>query len=179
MKTLVVNLFGGPGLGKSTTSAGLFYYLKQKGILCELITEYAKDRTWLNDSETLACQPYVSAKQLWRMERVNGKVDVMITDSPLLLGMVYAGKWESPNFSNIILEWFNGFENLNVLLKRDLEVHPYREVGRTQSLEEAVAIDDSIKSLLDSNKIEYEQLGSRIAIEHRILQILKQRQKDE
>ena len=33
--TLIINLIGGPGSGKSTTAAGLFYKLKQMGIDCE------------------------------------------------------------------------------------------------------------------------------------------------
>lgn len=47
MKTpIVINLFGGPGSGKSTGAAYIFSQLKMKGINCELITEYAKDKTW-------------------------------------------------------------------------------------------------------------------------------------
>lgn len=43
---LVINLFGGPSTGKSTTAAEIFVYLKKKKINCEYITEYAKDKTW-------------------------------------------------------------------------------------------------------------------------------------
>ena len=42
--TIVVNLIGGPGSGKSTTAAGLFYNLKKLGINCEMALEYAKDK---------------------------------------------------------------------------------------------------------------------------------------
>ena len=45
-KTIVVNIFGGPSAGKSTTSAGIFYELKRQGIRCELVTEYAKSKVW-------------------------------------------------------------------------------------------------------------------------------------
>ena len=41
--TLIINLIGGPGSGKSTTAAGLFYKLKQMGIDCEMALEFAKD----------------------------------------------------------------------------------------------------------------------------------------
>ena len=43
---LCVNLFGGPGIGKSTTAAGVFNLLKLHGIETELITEFAKDLVW-------------------------------------------------------------------------------------------------------------------------------------
>ena len=40
---IVVNLFAGPGSGKSTTCAGLFSKLKLAGIYCEMVLEYAKE----------------------------------------------------------------------------------------------------------------------------------------
>jgi adenylylsulfate kinase-like enzyme len=42
-KLHVINLFGGPGTGKSTLAAALFTDLKMKGINAELVTEFAKD----------------------------------------------------------------------------------------------------------------------------------------
>ena len=41
--TLVVNLFGGPGTGKSTTMAHVFAELKWRGYDCEMSNEYAKE----------------------------------------------------------------------------------------------------------------------------------------
>ena len=40
--TKVISFFGSPGTGKSTTSAGLFYEMKNRDISCELVNEYAK-----------------------------------------------------------------------------------------------------------------------------------------
>lgn len=42
--TIVVNLFGVPGAGKSTGAAYIFYRLKINGINAELVTEFAKDK---------------------------------------------------------------------------------------------------------------------------------------
>lgn len=44
--TLIVNLVAGPGTGKSTTMAGVFYKLKSLGIDCEMVTEFAKELVW-------------------------------------------------------------------------------------------------------------------------------------
>lgn len=41
-KTLLVNLFGGPGTGKSTTRAGLFNTLKLTGVNSEEVPEHAE-----------------------------------------------------------------------------------------------------------------------------------------
>lgn len=53
--TIVVNLFAGPGAGKSTGAAYIFAMLKMHGIDCELVTEFAKDKTWEHNSKALSC----------------------------------------------------------------------------------------------------------------------------
>ena len=79
----------GPGSGKSTGAAYIFAKLKMAGINCEYVTEYAKDKTWEGAKEELNCQIYITGKQVWRMTRVYGKVDVIVTDSPIALGSQY------------------------------------------------------------------------------------------
>lgn len=44
--TLYVNLYGGPGTGKSTGASYIFSKLKLAGVEAELVTEYAKDLVW-------------------------------------------------------------------------------------------------------------------------------------
>ncbi len=39
-------MFGGPGTGKSTSAAGLFFKMKLAQMEVELVTEYAKDLVW-------------------------------------------------------------------------------------------------------------------------------------
>ena len=62
-RPIVVNLFGAPGSGKSTGAAFIFSQLKMKNVNCELITEYAKDKTWENNAAALECQEYIFGKQ--------------------------------------------------------------------------------------------------------------------
>ena len=50
-ETLVVNLFGGPGTGKSTMMAGIFAKLKSLGYEC---LEFAKELVWENRLETFS-----------------------------------------------------------------------------------------------------------------------------
>ena len=40
---IVINLFGAPGVGKSTAAAYLYHLLSSRGISTELVTEFAKD----------------------------------------------------------------------------------------------------------------------------------------
>lgn len=49
--TLIVNLYGGPGTGKSTGAAYIFSKLKMDGIDAEYVTEFAKDKVWEGSQE--------------------------------------------------------------------------------------------------------------------------------
>lgn len=59
----VVNIFAGPGAGKSTLAAYFYYKMKMAGVKVELVTEYAKDLTWRKDWETLGNQNLVFNEQ--------------------------------------------------------------------------------------------------------------------
>ena len=80
---------GGPGSGKSTTAAEMFAELKKRGVSCELITEYVKQWAWRGTPITDWDDIYITAKQLRRESACYGKVDYIITDSPLWLGAIY------------------------------------------------------------------------------------------
>lgn len=143
--TKIINLFAGPGAGKSTTAAGLFHLLKLRGVNCELVHEFAKDLTWRDRYNTLACQPYVFGKQLERITSLIGKVDFVITDSPILLSVVYSGDKWPVSFNRSVADIFNMYDNVNYILKRSKD---YLQVGRSQTLEEAESIDSAIKFAL-------------------------------
>lgn len=151
-KTLICNLFAGPGAGKSTVAAGLFARLKQGGFNAEYIQEYAKDKTWQGDEFSLGCQPYISAKQLWRQHRLLGKVDVAITDAPLLHGLIYPGHYTGENFEKWLVETFKQFNNLNIFLKRNPKL-TYSTSGRSQTLEQSQEIDIHMEQILAQHNI--------------------------
>ena len=65
METKIINLFGGPGCGKSTTASGIFYELKKRGYECELSLEFAKDKVWEDSLRTLDDQIYkITARKM-------------------------------------------------------------------------------------------------------------------
>ena len=86
---IIVNLIGGPGAGKSTIAAGLFYFLKMSGVKVELATEYAKDKVYDKSFKTLDDQFYVFGKQFHKIWRLVEDNDVIITDSPIILSVFY------------------------------------------------------------------------------------------
>lgn len=156
--TLIVNLFGGPGTGKSTNAAGVFYKLKSQGINCEYIQEYAKDKTWQGDRFSLTVQPYITCKQLYRQERVMGKVDVIVTDSPILLGAVYGGLYATDKFNDWLVETFKSFNSLNIFLVRNIKNHPYNPAGRSQTFGQACDVDRKVYDLLRHNQINFDEV---------------------
>jgi len=58
-ETLIVNLFGGPGTGKSTLCADLFAKLKWRHTNCEMALEFAKDKVWEESFKVLDNQIYI------------------------------------------------------------------------------------------------------------------------
>ena len=143
-RTLVVNFFAGPGTGKSTTMAHCFAELKWKGWDCEMAPEFAKDKVWEGSEHVLKNQFYISGKQYHRMMRLQGKVQIILTDSPLLLATYY-GRREPDEFSELLKKYHKNFENLNIFLERDKKYNPN---GRLQTFEEAKAIDVEFLNLL-------------------------------
>jgi len=146
-KTLYVNLFGGPGAGKSTGAAYVFSRLKVLGVNCEYVSEYAKHLVWLQEEGSLhpnfKSQLYIFAKQHMKMITLEGKVDVVITDAPLKLSSIY-GINESPSFHSLVSEEVDKMNNLNVFIERKKE---YNSKGRMQTLEEAKEIDSLCSKL--------------------------------
>lgn len=142
--TIVVNLFGGPGTGKSTVMADIFARLKWKGINCEMAPEFAKEKVWEESFKTLGNQIYVFGKQQHSIYRLLDKVDVIITDSPLLFSCYY-GKG-SASFHALVWEQHERLDSINIFLEREKEYNP---IGRIQNEEEAKKIDESLKMLLN------------------------------
>lgn len=152
---IVINLFAGPGVGKSTTAARIFAELKLMGVNCEMALEFAKDKVWEESFKTMDDQIYIFGKQFHKIWRLKDKVDVIITDSPLPISIVY-DKENSQAFHQLIMEQFNKFDNLNFLLERGSE---YQEAGRVQTEEEAKEVDKVVKNVLDTNNILYTTLS--------------------
>lgn len=148
-KTIVVNLFGGPGSGKSTQALGVSYKLKLNGINCEYASEHAKDLIWREDYGSLRNQIGVYGKQHDKLFHLKDKVDVIITDSPPILGLLYCD-WElvSSKLKDLAIDEFNREDviNLNFMLKRG--DRPYDPNGREQTEEEAKQKDKDVRSLL-------------------------------
>lgn len=173
MRTLVVNLFGSPGSGKSTGAAYIFSKLKMKGVNAELVTEFAKDKVWEGNTEVFKNQAYIFGKQYFKISRVLGKVDVIITDSPILLSLFYNdNKILDENFNDMILNVFNSFNSLNYLLDRD---KPYNSIGRFQTEEQSDALKQPMRDLLENNNIKYQSAFGSVEYYDKIIEDILER----
>jgi len=149
---LVVNLFAGPGHGKSTTAANLFVKFKTLGVNAELAGEYAKDLTWSRRHHTLADQIYVFGKQHHRIYRLQQDCDLIIADSPILLGLAYTTDY--PSFFHQTVKWaFDQYNNINFVLNR---TKPYNPKGRNQTESEAESKHYQIGQILHQYNIPFE-----------------------
>lgn len=168
--TTIINLFGGPGTGKSTIASDLFALMKWKNINVELVNEYAKELTWEGRHAVLKDQLYVVIKQNRKLERLRGKVDFVITDSPILMGLAYEPADYYKYFAPLVKEIYSSYNNLNFFLQRE---KPFHEVGRSQNEKEAIELDFTIKTLMDSQKIPYKSIPANNVAKHMILDWLE------
>ena len=101
------------------------------GINAELVTEFAKDKVWENNTEAFKNQAYLFGKQSYRISRCKDKVDAIVTDSPLPLSIFYNHDPSlTENFNKSVMDVFNYYNNVNYLL---LRTKPYNPIGIHQS----------------------------------------------
>ena len=171
-RTAVINLFAGPGVGKSTTAADLFALMKKTGHSVEYVQEVAKDLTWEGNTYALKNQLAILSEQDRRLQRLQGKVRWVITDSPLLLGSVYVerySRYDTAAFRNAVSWAFNSYRNINFLLGRSKAFDPE---GRNQNLEEAQQIDKRIKNLMHLHQLDFKEFPVKDGVEHSIFHAL-------
>lgn len=166
----VINLFGGPGSGKSTSRAGLFYLMKTANMKVEEAPEWIKQKVYEGNRYPFTDQLYVFAKQARILKQLKGKVDYAVTASPLLLSYIFAQE-RNEAFDKVIIDTFNGFDNINIFLKR---VKPYQQFGRYRGEEAAREKDREIKQLLQNLKVPFITLEADSDIAEKLFNIVKE-----
>lgn len=172
--TTVINLFAGPGAGKSTTAADLFALMKMRGESVELVTEYAKDLVWGENFKSLENQLYILAKQDARLNRLVGKVEYIVTDSPILLGLLYSDKdtrYGSAHFANTVRWAFKSYRNRNYFLTRRPGYDPRGRMQATR--EEAEELDRRLLNLLETSQVDYETVNFGEALSEQLYAKIK------
>ena len=169
---LLINLFGAPGAGKSTGAAYIFSQLKMAGVNAELVTEFAKDKVWEESKEAFNNQAYIFGKQYFRISRCENKVDVIVTDSPLLLSLIYnTDSRLNEAFNDMVRNVFSSYNSLNYYIMR---TKPYNLIGRNQTEEESNEIADEVLNLMLKEELKFVAIPGEIGgYDQIVLDILK------
>jgi hypothetical protein len=175
----VINIFGGPGVGKSYITSGLFQLMKKEKYIVEMTAEYAKELTYEEKFDILQNdQLYIFAEQHRRLYRLIDKVDYVITDCPLLLGCVYfeknRGIYSYRDLARFMIDTYKKYPNINILLKRNSE-YGYDEYGRYQKYDEALTVDEDVIRWLGYANVKYTEMISDDTTVEKIFNIIKEK----
>jgi hypothetical protein len=170
MKTLFINLFGGPGAGKSTAAWDIAAKLKKSGKSVELVAEYAKELVYEKQYDLLdgsaENQRKIFEEQCRREERLIGQVNYAITDSPVLLQLAYLKDRDSTEGQKLIHEieiytesvcFGDQSSSYNLLITRGEGA--FEQNGRIHSETESIDLDKQIEEMLSS--LQYYETYSR------------------
>ena len=176
----IINLFGGPGIGKSSIANGLTYKLKKKHISCDNPYEFPKLLAWDENHSAIRDQLYVLANQHRGIVKSYGKVDFIILDSPILLSLTYRNYYKSneypatlygESFDKLVLDTFNQYDNINIVLNRSIGLHNEKE--RYQTLEQSILLDVEIENTLIKHQLPYTKLDVGDNTVNEILGLIK------
>lgn len=151
----VINVIAGPGAGKSTLASGLYHEAKRRGWNVELVTEVAKDLVWEGRTVALSNQAYVFGRQMQRLHRLDGHVDYVITDSPVLLSAIYAPDDYPAEWEKVVVELWKRYDNIVAFLGRGPW---FDDRGRVHNLDASIEVDRRIAVLLAKHDITYTQV---------------------
>lgn len=159
--TIVINFFGSPGSGKSTAASKLYSFLKENGSNTELVTECIKQWAWEERTHINLDQFYFFAKQARKEYTLFGKVDFIITDSPVALSSYYGQEYIEMKDS--MESMLNSYVNIcnkkkvffvNVFMNRS-EKNKYNEKGRYHTETEADEISIKMKEFLKTRNLKF------------------------
>lgn len=157
-------MIAGPGAGKSSTAYFLAGHMKARGYKVEYVREFPKDLVWdgrNNDIHSMFTeQDFILANQNNLFRRLLAHdIEYVITDTSMLLGLVYLPQWFPNTFVPYLLDVHRSYNNITFYVDRgDL---PYVEAGRNESRDEAKNKDHEAKHILDAHRIPYKMVQQK------------------
>jgi nicotinamide riboside kinase len=123
-----VGFIGVPGAGKTTTSRALAGSIREHTNLktVELVAEYARVYIHKYGIDSIYDQVRILNKQIAEEDRYPEATDLMITDSPIFLGLGYAIELReegNPKHTMVINDLFKDMNKLNQVPRYDIIFH--------------------------------------------------------
>lgn len=149
---ICINLCGGAAIGKSTLAAKLYARLKETGASVEIAGDYPKDLVYEKAYQVMDDTEYMFSLQAHRLKMLQlSGIEIAICDAPLMVVTAY-GSYSAPSFPQYVLDTYNQYTNINILLTRP-------NVKVTDIRDGIIGIDDDhIENHLNSNMIQYERI---------------------
>lgn len=153
-KPLMINFYAGPSAGKSVAALELTAALKKAGYNVEYVSEYAKELVLEGRTSELNDQKHVTDEQYKRFTRIRNSADIIVTDSPVLLGLVYGEGKISDEYKKQIRGYYDTFDNFNMLITRPKDA-TFQTEGRVHDEKQSLELDGKIKAMLDAQGVFY------------------------
>ena len=173
----LICLYGGPGSGKSCCAAGLYHELKKQDKDVELCREFVKDWVWEKRPILQGDHIYFFGEQMRRELTLLREVDIVITDSPLLLTIEYEKAYcKSPYVMPILADKYNSIlEEMNVTVHHFFlhRTKAYNPKGRNETEDQAEALDRAIYATLCNRGVDPIELVCDAYIVNNILMELE------
>ena len=176
--SLLINFYGSSGVGKSTLSLELTATLKKLGYNADYVPEYAKELVYQKNYALLSKPFSIFSTQKERIDLlVDNNLDIIITDSPLILSSFYGNKYNYSDelFEHIVLHEHYKYNNINFFVNRTVEFKPE---GRLENEEESDINSQNLLAMLQRLNIEYVDINSDTSIQDIVSYIQQQLNKD-
>ncbi len=175
-KSIIIDIYGGPGSGKSSTAKMLSGLINSLGYTSETPEEYPKYLIHKEDFKSLSNQIGIFSEHKLRIDSLLGKYDFIISDSPTLMQNIYIkdvyGKKDYKLLRKLVkLEHQkHNDRRISFFLNRK---HNFKEIGRVQNEEQALEKSKQIKRYLIKNEVDFIEYDTHFLLGLEILQYLK------
>lgn len=156
--TCLINLFGSSSAGKSSLMADLFNTLKLKGYSVEMCPEIIKQWAWDGIRPNKYDQYYLMGQEIKQQSRLLGKVEFVISDSPVMQNAFYNNYLNNkdnlyePSRDYLNMVRLDGHKVLDYMLIRN---KPFETTGRYQTEEESDLIAEKLQQYLVERGVQY------------------------